>query len=145
MASWIDVEATSPGFAAAVRQTFAIRKHATMATTSLDGTPRISGTEVQFDDDGNIYIGMMSGAKRADDLRRDPRLAVHCPTEDPEEGAASSWVGDGKISGRAIEVEPNRFRIDIDRVVLTKVAQDEQGLEISLWRVGVPLHVVRRS
>jgi hypothetical protein len=145
MTSWADVHATSPAFADSVRRTFAIRKHATMATTRLDGAPRISGTEVQFSDDGEIYIGIMSGAKRADDLRRDPRLAIHCPTEDPAEGDAAGWPGDGKIFGTAIEVEPHRYRVDIERVVLTKAAEDESGLEISVWVAGEPLKVLRRS
>jgi hypothetical protein len=80
MTSWADVELGAPDLADTVRRTFAIRKHATTATIQLDGAPRISGTEVQFADDGEIYLGMMPGAKRANDLRRDPRVAIHCPT-----------------------------------------------------------------
>ena len=145
MTSWADVEVSAPDLADTVRRTFAIRKHATMATVQLDGTPRISGTEVQFADDGEVYLGMMAGARRADDLRRDPRVAIHCPTEDAPSDNPTSWVGDGKITGRAIEAELDRFRIDIERVVLTKVARDGQGLEISLWRAGEGVTVVRRT
>jgi hypothetical protein len=36
---------------------------------------------VDFADDG-VNLGMMPGSLKALDLRRDPRLALHCPTED---------------------------------------------------------------
>lgn len=143
MASWADVQRTAPEFASAVAQTFAIRKHATMATIQRDGTPRISGTEVDFDDDGQIYLGMMTGAKRADDLRRDPRVAIHCPTEDPPPDDPEAWPGDGKITARAVEVESHRFRLDIERVVLTRV--HDGGLQISIWRPPGKVDIVRRD
>jgi Pyridoxamine 5'-phosphate oxidase len=94
MASWNDVVAAEPDFADHVRRTFAVRKHATLATLRRDGSPRISGTEVQFDDDaGEIYLGMMAGSLKALDLRRNPRLALHCPTVDtPEDDAESTEI-----------------------------------------------------
>lgn len=71
-------------------RTFAVRKHATLATLRRDGSPRISGTEVVFDDEaGEIYLGMMPGSVKALDLRRDPRLALHSPTVDPQNIAAA--------------------------------------------------------
>jgi hypothetical protein len=103
MASWDEVEAAAPELAAQVRRCFAIRKHATLATLRKDGSPRISGTEVEFGEDGNVYLGMMSGSRKALDLRRDPRLALHCPTEDAPEGDPSAWIGDAKIAGRGVE------------------------------------------
>jgi len=112
-------------------------------TIQRDGTPRISGTEVDFADDGDIYLGIMAGARRAADLRRDPRVAIHCPTEDPPADDAASWLGDGKITARAVEVESHRFRLDIDRVVLAKVALG--GLEISTWRPAGGVEIVRRG
>jgi hypothetical protein len=144
MASWTDVASAAPEFAGTVRRTFAIRKHATMATVRSDGSPRISGTEVDFADDGEVYLGMMHGARRSDDLRRDPRVAVHCPTEDPPGDDPASWLGDGKITASAVEVEPDRFRLDIQTVVLTRVAAGGQELEIRTWRGG-HLTVTRRS
>jgi hypothetical protein len=128
--------------ASAVRRTFAIRKHATMATITLNGSPRISGNEVQFADDGEVYLGMMPGTRRAADLRRDPRIAIHSPTEDAPEDDPGRWLGDGKICGRAVEIEPDRFRVDIDTVVLTRLGN---GLEISTWRADIGrMKVARR-
>lgn len=145
MTSWADVQSSAPELADTVGRTFAIRKHATMATIQRDGAPRISGTEVDFAADGEIYLGMMPGARRAADLRRDPRVAIHCPTEDAPTDDPAGWLGDGKIAARAVEVESHRFRLDIERVVLTKVAQGGQELEVSTWRRTGRVDVVRRS
>ena len=133
MARWEEVVAAAPDLADHVRRCFAIRKHATLATLRKDGSPRISGTEVEFGDDGEIYLGMMSDSLKARDLQRDPRLALHCPTEDAPEGDPSAWIGDAKIAGTGVEEpaqEPSgpesghRFRIDITEVVHTAVSGD---------------------
>jgi len=145
MTSWTDVETAAPDLAAAVRQAFAARKHATMATIRRDGAPRISGTEVEFDDDGNVYIGIMAGARRAADLRRDPRIAIHSPTVDPPQDAPEAWVGEAKIAGRAIEVDPERFRIDLEQAVFIRVAPGGQELEITIWSPDAGVLAVRRA
>ncbi|MEU1811152.1 pyridoxamine 5'-phosphate oxidase family protein [Micromonospora aurantiaca (nom. illeg.)] len=82
MTWWSDLVAAEPEFAARVRARFAVRKHGTMATLRRDGSPRISGTEFDFGDDGHLRLGSMAGAVKALDLRRDPRVALHSPTED---------------------------------------------------------------
>ena len=142
MAGWGDVAAADEELANRVRRCFAIRKHATLATLRRDGAPRISGTEVAFDDDdGEVYLGMMPGSLKALDLRRDPRLAIHCPTEDTPEADPTSWLGDAKLAGLGVEVtDPapadgsHRFRIDITEVVLTTVGGDH--LVIRSWHPG---------
>ena len=81
---------------------------------------------------------MMAGSRKALDLRRDPRLALHCPTEDAPDGDPTSWLGDAKIAGLGVEVtDPasedgsHRFRLDLSEVVLTTVAGD--SLVIRSW------------
>ncbi len=153
MASWKDVAAAEAAFADHVRRTFAVRKHATLATLRRDGSPRISGTEVDFDDDaGEIYLGMMPGSLKALDLRRDPRLALHCPTVDPPKDDPGSWLGDGKIVGEAVELsdparvdEAHRFRIEITAVVLTTVGTPSDHLLIQHWHPGRGLQRQKRS
>lgn len=137
--SWTDFAAAQPELAHRVRQCFAIRKHATLATLRRDGSPRISGTEVDFADDG-LYLGMMPGSLKALDLRRDPRLALHCPTEDTPEDDPGSWLGDAKIAGRAAEVsdpahadEGHRFAVDVLEVVHTSVGPTGDHLVIESW------------
>src|SRR5439155_299122 len=97
MASWAEFAAAEPAFAREVAQRFAIRKHKTLATLRKDGAPRISGIEVEFGD-GEVYLGMMPASRKLDDLQRDPRLALHSPTDDPPEGHPGSWPGEAKIS-----------------------------------------------
>jgi hypothetical protein len=141
MASWKEFTAADPDFAQRVRRSFAVRKHATLATLRKDGSPRISGTEVEFDDDGEIYLGMMPASLKALDLRRDPRLALHSPTEDAPESDPGAWVGEAKVAGRGVEVsdptrtdEAHRFRIDVTEVVHTTVENDT--LVIRSWHPG---------
>jgi Pyridoxamine 5'-phosphate oxidase len=142
MASWEQVVHEAPELAAAVRERFAARKHATMATLRADGSPRISGTEVEFAD-GQIWLGSMPGAMKALDLRRDPRMALHSPSVDPPEDDPESWPGEAKVAGRAVEVdagtgpgeeEAHRFRIEVAEVVLTRVRGSE--LVIESWHPG---------
>lgn len=141
MAWWSDLVKEEPEFAARVRDRFSVRKHGTMATLRRDGSPRISGTEFDFSDDGQLRLGSMAGAVKALDLRRDPRVALHCPTEDTPEDDPTSWDGDAKIAGVAHEEPPgedgsHRFRIELTEVVLTRVGDPPDHLLIESWHPG---------
>jgi hypothetical protein len=151
VASWSEIEATEPEFVARVRALLTTQKHMTLATLRKDGSPRISGTEIQLED-GELWLGMMPGSLKALDLRRDPRLALHSPTFDPPPGDESAWAGDAKVAGRAVEVsvgEPpaggHRFRIDITEVVLTRVGDTGDHLLIESWHPGRGLETRRRA
>ena len=58
MASWGEIEAAEPAFAAAVRGYFEVHAHLTLATLRRDGAPRISGSEAKFSD-GELWFGSM--------------------------------------------------------------------------------------
>jgi Pyridoxamine 5'-phosphate oxidase len=139
MARWADVAAEVPDLAARVRSAFAASRHATMATLRADGGPRISGTEVEFSADGELRIGSMTGAVKARDLRRDPRLALHSPTVDPGEDG-TSWPGEAKVAGRAVEEAEAEgahvFRLDLTEVVWTGHTDDRSALRILAWHPG---------
>lgn len=62
MAGWEQFHEAAPELAAAVRQRFDAHGHKTMTTLRKDGSPRISGTEVQFRD-GEMWLGSMPGAQ----------------------------------------------------------------------------------
>lgn len=137
MTSWGEFEREAPELAKKVRERFAVRKHATLATLRKDGSPRISGTEVELVDD--LRIGSMPGALKAKDLLRDPRLAIHSPTTDPPEGNESGWAGEAKVAGRAIALPPGEggahaFAVDVEEVVLTRVEGD--ALVVESWHPG---------
>jgi hypothetical protein len=110
-------------------------KHHTMATLRKDGAPRISGTEVEIDS-GELYLGMMPKTLRAADLRRDPRLEIHSHSVDPAVGDPGAWSGEAKLTGRAAELSnheraSDRFRVDIEQVVLTRI--ESRQLVIESW------------
>jgi hypothetical protein len=136
MAIWSEFEAAEPEFASRVRALMASRKHLTVATLRGDGSPRISGTEVEFVE-GQMRIGSMPGAVKALDLRRDPRVAIHGPTDDPPAGDPSRWKGEAKVSGTAVEVASgsaaHRFLIDIHEAVITRLNEAGDRLVVESW------------
>jgi hypothetical protein len=136
MASWGEFEAAEPEFASRVRQLLSRRKHLTMATLRSDGSPRISGTEVEFGD-GQLRLGSMPGAVKALDLRRDGRVAIHGPTADPPADNAGGWKGEAKIAGIAREVDSggdaHRFVIDISEAVITRLNEAGNRLVVESW------------
>ncbi len=131
-----------------MRALLASRKHLTMATLRRDGSPRISGTEVEFAD-GQLRIGSMPGAVKALDLRRDPRVAIHGPTDDPPEGDASAWQGEAKIAGLAAEVDSassaHRFLIDIREAVITRLNETGNRLVIESWTEARGYRIIERE
>src|SRR6059058_1619660 len=98
MTAWQQFSEQAPELAARVFERFEAHRHKTMATIRADGGPRISGTEVPILA-GQVWLGGMTGNRRFADLRRDPRVAIHSASEDPD-----VWTGDAKLAGRAVEV-----------------------------------------
>ena len=147
MPSWNQVEAEAPELAARAREIFDAFKHKTIATLRRDGSPRISGTEVQFVD-GEMWFGSMWKAVKALDLQRDPRFALHSASRETPE-----WTADAKVAGRVEEViDPERkavilgdaappdrahvFRADITELVITGLGDPPDHLVIESWHEG---------
>src|SRR4029453_5032894 len=103
MASWKEIEAAAPELAGRARAAFDAHKHKLLATLRRDGSPRISGIEATFAD-GELWLGMMPGSRKALDLRRDPRRGAHRPPLGPPE-APPPWPGDAKRAGGAVGVD----------------------------------------
>ena len=124
------------------------RKHLTMATLRRDGSPRISGTELEFGDK-ELRIGSMTGAVKALDLRRDALVAIHGPTEDPPANAPSGWRGEAKIAGIAIEVpsggHAHHFHIDIPEAVITRLNDAGNRLVVESWNPERGYRVMERD
>ncbi|GGM09009.1 pyridoxamine 5'-phosphate oxidase family protein [Dactylosporangium sucinum] len=134
---WNEFVAVEPDLAARVEARFKAARHSTMATLRRDGSPRISGTEVEFGEEG-LILGSMSGSLKAVDLRRDPRVALHSPSVDPDDDAPATWPGDAKVAGTAQELASSedgshRFRVDVTEVVLTYVAPSADHLVVESW------------
>jgi Pyridoxamine 5'-phosphate oxidase len=147
MTAWKEVESAAPEFAGRVRALFEAHRHKTIATVRADGAPRISGIEARFED-GELVFGSMPNSRKGDDLRRDPRFALHSATIDPVEGSEAQWPGEAKISGRVIAERPtgeetagDRFRADIAEVVHTHLNDEATLLVVEWW---TPAHGLRR-
>jgi hypothetical protein len=149
MVSWDEFAGQAADLAGMVRGCFAVRKHCTMASLRRDGSPRISGIEVAFED-GHVWLGMMARSVKALDLLRDPRVAVHGPTVDPPEGDPGAWVGEAKFSGVAVAEErtdddgAHRFRLDLTEVVFTRVGEPADHLMIESWHPDRGVHRQKR-
>lgn len=136
MASWREVEAEAPDLAARARALFDANKHKTLATLRRDGSPRISGTEIWFED-GQLWFGSMWRGVKALDLQRDPRFALHSASDDAD------FDGDAKVAGVAEETgsedgSMHRFRADIDELVVIRLAGEspDRYLLIESWHPG---------
>jgi Pyridoxamine 5'-phosphate oxidase len=154
MPSWSDFEAAAPVLAARVRGHLDAHVHKTLATARADGSPRISGTETRIDD-GELWIGSMWDARKARDLRRDPRFALHSGSDDPP-----GWTGDAKLSGIAVEMadpvevrerngeevgKSHLFRLDLREVSTVGLNDDRSGLVIEVWTPERGVREIRRS
>jgi hypothetical protein len=158
MASWQEVEAAVPELARAARAVFDAHRHKLLATLRRDGSPRISGIEATFAD-GDLWLGMMPGSRKAMDLRHDPRLALHSASLDPPDDP-TDWTGDAKLAGRAVEVddparlarlgageeagEAHLFRVEVTELVHTRVGDPPDHLVIEVWQEGRGLRRLQR-
>lgn len=157
MSNWDTFRTEAPDMAAKVEARLTAHKHHVMATLRRDGGPRVSGTEVVLDGD-DLYLGSMWHARKALDLQRDPRVAIHSnPGDETMEG------GDAKITAVASEVEDDHpakealredpappepfhlFRLDVREVVLTEVDEEAGLLHVHLWRPGRPVTTTSRT
>jgi hypothetical protein len=156
VASWSEFSAQAPDLADVIRARFGAHIHAVLATLRRDGSPRLSGLETCFSE-GELWLAMMPDGRKALDLRRDPRFALHSAPE------AELVDGDAKLNGLAIEVgdaatiarfvgslpQPpppsgvGLFRTDIIDASLTRVQGDE--LVIDSWRDGDSPRQTRRQ
>lgn len=162
MTNWNDVLAAAPELGALVQARFEATGLGILATLRRDGSPRVSGIEPSFWD-GELWLGSMWEARKALDLRRDPRLALHAATVDKEVKA-----GDARVSGRAVELDdevrkqrfaqrfaeetgsdPNDngswhlFHVDITELSLVRPAGDH--LDIDVWHPGAAPRRIERS
>ena len=156
MAAWTDFEAAAPELAAAVRERLDAHTHKTIATIRRDGSPRISGTETTFRD-GELWIGSMWEARKALDLQRDPRFALHSGSDEP-----SDWKGDAKLAGVVEEItEPDRvrelngeaaangpshlFRLDLREVSTVGLDDTRTLLVIEVWTPERGVRTIKRA
>jgi hypothetical protein len=136
VASWGEVERQAPELTALARGFLDAFTHKTLATLRRDGSPRISGTELEVSG-GELWLGSMWRSVKALDLLRDPRFALHSGSPDPDAG----WRGDAKLAGRAEDVSAegatsHRFRLDVREVVVVHLGEPPDHIVIAAWHEG---------
>jgi hypothetical protein len=152
MASFARLGRDVPELADRAQRVFDAYKHKTIATLRADGSPRVSGIELDFLGD-DVWFGSMPGSRKSADLRRDPRFAIHSATVDAE-----LTDGDAKLAGRAElatgatfdryvehrrasgldvpEGEFDLFRAEIEELVVVRIGEPADHLLIETWRAG---------
>lgn len=156
MPGWSDFAGAEPAFADRARRLLEQGRHKTLATLRADGSPRISGIECEIAN-GQLQFGSMSGARKLEDLRRDPRFALHGPTVDPVEGREHEWPGEVKVAGRAVLSGPieaeaesdapegEQFVADLSEVVVTSLDPSATKLVVESWTPTRGLRRVERD
>ena len=162
MPSWREFETECPDLAGRVRRSLDQHRHKVLATLRTDGSPRVSGVEVEFFD-GDVWIGSMPASRKAADLTRDPRCAVHGAPADE-----SMTAGDAKLSARAIQLPQgpehaallraraadgrpspdgpfDLFRLDLTAVALTGISAGGDQLRIESWTPATGYRVTERA
>ena len=168
MASFAEVENLEPDLADRVRAILSSTTNAVIGTIRRDGSPRLSGADPYFHD-GQLRIWSMPGARKGQDLRRDPRVAVHSIPWDSRrlrDNAAEVGEADAKVSGTAVLAseagersafrawlksergfEPpedwDLFTIDLDS--LTVVSVDNGQLVVDRWSTTAGRQMTRRA
>ena len=156
MATWNTFATEAPALAETVCARLDAHVHKTLATVRGDGSPRISGTETELVD-GDLWIGSMWQARKALDLRRDPRFALHSGSDDPP-----GWAGDAKLAGVAEEItDPDRirainggkgpsgpshlFRLDLREVSTVGLNAARDQLVIDVWTPAAGVRRIERA
>mgnify|MGYP000935243965 CR=1 FL=1 len=165
--TWSTVHAAAPDLAERALAILTSTTNNVMATIRADGSPRVSGID-PFVVDGELWIGSMPGSRKAADLARDPRFALHAvPWESRriKDGRPDPGDADAKVTGRAsLVTDPevharvwgalgeqmageapagDLFALDITSVVAVSV--DGEELVIDRWTADEGLRQFRRT
>ena len=158
---WDDLHEHQPRLAAIATERLVAPGVLLVVTIRADGTPRLSPVE-PFVLDGDLWLSMMLGSRKAADLVRDPRVLVHSivTNRDGEEGEvklrgtarehldASVQRRYAVAVGEALPWSPEvgrfqLFSVDIRQVTLLRYDSATGDQYLVLWPPG--RESVRRS
>jgi hypothetical protein len=101
---WDAFERACPEIARIARERFAADELVLVGTVRADRSPRISPNEPDFAA-GRLFVSMMWRSRKALDLLRDPRVAVHSVPSD-----RTNPGGDVKLYGRVVDEQDPEAR-----------------------------------
>ena len=129
---WGAFEQACPDIAALARERFETDEVVLLGTIRVDGTPRISPSELDFVD-GELCLGMMPDSRKVLDLRRDPRLLVHSVPQ-----GRMNPGGDVKLRGAAVERLDLPFRSRYRDAIFARIgwAPDEPDFHLFTFDVA---------
>jgi len=154
--TWAGFEEEAPELAAAVHARLTATLHSILGTLRADGAPRLTGLEVHFGE-GELWLAMMPDSRKADDLRRDGRFALHSAPDvalvdgDAKVGGHAELVTDEATIGRFVARLPMElpasgmalFRADLTEASLARV--EGEFMVIDVWHPGAAPRQVRRQ
>jgi hypothetical protein len=123
---WDGFAAACPTIADLAEERFRADQLVLLGSIRPDGSPRISPCEVDFAV-GRLLLGMMWQSRKARDLLRDPRIAVHSVPSDKD-----NTGGDVKLYGRAVDESDAGVRAAFRDTILARIdwAPDEPNFHL---------------
>jgi len=110
---WAELEQRQPRLAERARERLVDPGVLLVVTIRRDGTPRLSPVEPLLLD-GELWLSMMWGSRKAADLHRDPRVLVHGIVT-----SSNGQDGEVKLRGRAVArddpAEQQRYAAEVSQ------------------------------
>jgi hypothetical protein len=131
MVRWDAFEDACPDIATIAQERFRAHELCMIGTLRADGSPRISPCELDFAA-GHLLLGMMWRSRKALDLLRDSRAAVHSCTTNRE-----GTEGDVKLYGRAIDVQDRELRDAYRDAVRARIDWAPKEPEFHVFAFGI--------
>ena len=118
---WDEFETACPEIAGLAHERFTKDELVLVGTVRADGSARISPNEPDFAV-GRLFVSMMWRSKKALDLLRDPRVAVHSVPSDKDNPG-----GDVKLYGRIVDERDADVRQAFHDAIMARIdwAPDE--------------------
>ncbi|HEY7591246.1 MAG TPA: GNAT family N-acetyltransferase [Candidatus Limnocylindrales bacterium] len=127
MRRWSELAADRPDLAAAGEALFRAFTVGYLATIRPDGSPRVHPVTVTLHE-GGLYVSTVAGTRKAYDLRRDGRFALHAFPRLPDD---TGWNDEEfMVGGRAEEVADRD-----ERAAVLSVHNDTVAAEDPLWHL----------
>ena len=126
---WSDLVHDEPALAELGRQRLADPGVVLVGTIRRDGSPRISPVEPLLWD-GDLWLSMLLGSRKAADLRRDSRVLVHNVVT-----SRDGTVGEYKVRGRAVPVDDHTRQVGYAEQVRSRLGWEPVPGRFHLFRV----------